>query len=65
MSTEWHDILVEKGIIPQKEVTLTEEQLTATVENVVAQKLQTGRSTCTYLVYFHIKKFNVYCDTYR
>jgi len=33
-------------------VTLSEEQLTATVENVVAQKLQTGQSTYSFSLFY-------------
>ncbi|KAJ8982161.1 hypothetical protein NQ317_013946 [Molorchus minor] len=36
--TEWNDILREKGIIPQKEKEITEDQIVSMLEETIQQK---------------------------
>lgn len=36
--TEWNDILREKGIIPQKEKEITEEQIVSILEETIEKK---------------------------
>ena len=42
MDTEWNDVLRAKGIIPQKEKEITEEQIIDIVERTVQEKLNKG-----------------------
>ena len=40
--TEWNDVLRQKGIIPEKEKEITEEQIIDIVERTVQEKLNKG-----------------------
>ena len=42
--TEWNDILRSKGILPPKELDITEEQMTDLVEQTVKQKMQSEKA---------------------
>ncbi|CAH1155728.1 unnamed protein product [Phaedon cochleariae] len=41
--TQWNDILRAKGIIPQKEKEITEEQIVSMLEDTIEQKTQSGK----------------------
>uniref|UniRef100_V5FV39 Viral IAP-associated factor n=1 Tax=Anoplophora glabripennis TaxID=217634 RepID=V5FV39_ANOGL len=42
--TEWNDILRQKGIIPQKEKEITEEQIVSILEETIEKKTDSGKN---------------------
>lgn len=51
--TEWNDILRSKGIIPQKEKEVTEDQIVSLLEQTIEEKQGNSKYTVTYLTLRH------------